>query len=115
MTDNDSHVTADGFAISDKACPACTALLMAPMPIGEPGDDTYYCEACGRDWKRAAIESESEPTLTRVTVSIDGDDWTVTDRGDGRWQLTNVNVPTYGAVVTDKQLLAFIRTGNMFG
>jgi hypothetical protein len=33
-----------------KACPRCGQELMAPNPIGEPGDDSYYCEHCGTPW-----------------------------------------------------------------
>lgn len=38
------------FRMSDKECPKCGHLLMAPMPAGEPGDDSYYCEGCGTPW-----------------------------------------------------------------
>lgn len=32
-----------------KVC-TCGHLLMAPMPTGEPGDDSHDCEGCGRAW-----------------------------------------------------------------
>jgi predicted RNA-binding Zn-ribbon protein involved in translation (DUF1610 family) len=31
-------------------CPSCGHELMAPTEVGEPGDNSYYCEGCGRAW-----------------------------------------------------------------
>lgn len=33
-------------------CPAdgCDHLLMHPEPKGYPGDDSFYCQGCGRPW-----------------------------------------------------------------
>lgn len=31
-------------------CPDCGHGLMEPAQAGTPGDDSYYCEGCGRAW-----------------------------------------------------------------
>ena len=41
-----------GTPISEvtRQCPECDHDLMPPGPAGQPGDDSYYCEGCGRAW-----------------------------------------------------------------
>lgn len=31
-------------------CPDCHHDLMDPAPVGQPGDDSFYCEGCGKAW-----------------------------------------------------------------
>lgn len=33
-----------------RVCPHCGHDLMPPEPEGTPGDDSYYCEGCGKPW-----------------------------------------------------------------
>lgn len=37
-------------AAEAKSCPDCGHDLMPPSPVGEAGDDSWYCEGCGAAW-----------------------------------------------------------------
>lgn len=60
----DRYVAGMNHAVGDQEtapkCGECGHVLMAPMPAGTPGDDTYYCEGCGRDWRIADVEPAAE-------------------------------------------------------
>lgn len=47
-------------------CPECAHDLMAPAPDGEPGDDTWYCEGCGRPWNRLPFDIDDADGLVTV-------------------------------------------------
>ena len=38
-------------------CADCRHELLAPAPKGQVGDDSYYCEGCGKAWDIRYVES----------------------------------------------------------
>ena len=38
-----------------KQCPDCGHDLTDPAPAGEAGDDSYYCEGCGKAWSLDSV------------------------------------------------------------
>jgi len=70
-------------------CPTCGHNLMAPAPAGHPGDDSYYCEGCGKAWALDYITTpapaedapESDPVRkVNVIYTVAGEDGPKTAR-----------------------------------
>lgn len=56
-------------------CPDCGHSLMAPAPAGHAGDDSYYCEGCGKAWSREVIETATQAAQDAAPAPMSNDPW----------------------------------------
>lgn len=67
----------------------CDRELMDPSPVGEAGDDSYYCEGCGSAWNIEAVEKPryTVNAIHKPSNGFDGpttvDYWRVFDNHSG--------------------------------